>query len=60
MKKEVSGGQADIFFWYEMHGRYLMIFIFWGGWKTSCGSASLKLCVWKAASLWSQGSFPGS
>ena len=35
-------------------------FIFFFGWITSCGSASLKLCVWKAASPWSQSSLPGS
>ena len=36
-----------------------MIFLFLGM-ITSCGSASLKLCVFKAASSWSQSSFPDS
>ena len=36
-----------------------MIFLCFGG-ITSCGSASLKLCVCKAASPWSQSSFPDS
>ena len=40
-------------------GGTLCFFIVFGG-ITSCGSASLKLCICKAASPWSQSSFPDS
>ena len=54
-----SGGQADIYSLSELYGRPFMVFLsLWL--EISCGSASLKLGICKAASTWSRSSFPDS
>ena len=41
-----------MYVWSQLLGGYFMIFFAFGG-RTGFGSASLKLCVYNAASPWS-------
>ena len=55
----VSGGQADIYSWSELHGMNFIFFhCFWR--DNQLWLCVAKLCVCKAASPWSQSSLPDS
>ena len=57
----ISLGHASISDWSQMLGRnsmFLVVVVFY--WVSGCGSASPELCIFIAASSWSQSPSPDS